>query len=59
MNLEELKRWFAEGDNSDGFFKYLLKLGYRKTTDVLAENAVTRLVIMCGFYLYKTERGAA
>ena len=39
MNLEELKRWFAEGDNSDGFFKYLLKLGYRKTTDVLAENA--------------------
>lgn len=55
MTLEELKRWFAEGDNSDGFFKYLLRLGYRKTTDVLRENAATRLVVLSGFYLEKTE----
>lgn len=58
MTTEDLLKWFEEGDNSDGFWKYLLKLGYRKTTDVLRENAVTRLVIMCGFYLSKTEGGA-
>lgn len=58
MTYNQLKKWIAKPENSDGIMKFLLKRGFRKTSELENLPFLERFFILLGFFEEKTGTSA-